>query len=263
MNYVPNVSRLAVAFVAVLAASHVSLLSSRFRNSTVPWMCVQYAWVASVLVGFSWIAILLKAGVLSATPSSAVTRTEQLMLSVVPWCLVCIFALKLCAITVGHLRLHNRTSQVDLPALQRARGRHEQMSTPRATLNVPSGDTLTRKEKIEILFKEYDTLRTEIMTRTNNGYQLSAIAAGAMTWLISRPIDIRFWIASTLAAVVFSLFYVLIMRDINKFAARIRELEGEINALSGADLLEWETHWGGAAAGHLGPAHPKTRQKSH
>jgi len=49
----------------------------------------------------------------------------------------------------------------------------------------------TRMDPIQILFKEYDTLRSEIITRTNCGYQLLALGAGALAWLASRPLNCR------------------------------------------------------------------------
>jgi len=47
-------------------------------------------------------------------------------------------------------------------------------------------------------------------------------------------------------------------RDIVKAAARIRELEKDINVRAGEDLLVWETFWGGAVTGFLGRAKKKT-----
>jgi hypothetical protein len=38
-------------------------------------------------------------------------------------------------------------------------------------------EAFSPKEKVAILFKEYDTLRTEIIGRTAGGYQLIAILA--------------------------------------------------------------------------------------
>jgi hypothetical protein len=43
-------------------------------------------------------------------------------------------------------------------------------------------------------------------------------------------------------------------RDIEKSAARLREIEGTVNATVGEKVLEWETRWGGSVTGYWGSA---------
>ena len=113
---------------------------------------------------------------------------------------------------------------------------------------------------VEVLFKEYDTLRAEIISRTNNAVQLgtafAALGFGILTWSVSRSNITTLQGIITLGGVILALSVVyvilnqwLIQLDINNAAARLRELESEINALCGLELLKWETHWGGAVTG--------------
>ena len=81
-----------------------------------------------------------------------------------------------------------------------------------------------------MLFKEYDALRSSILGRTSNGYQLWGIGAALLAFLMSRPIDVKFWILMGLFGIVFGMFSWTTFRDINKAAERLRELESSINA---------------------------------
>ena len=113
----------------------------------------------------------------------------------------------------------------------------------------PSSPEFGSRDKIGVLFKEYDALRVEIQNRTNHGYQLWGIGAGVLALIVSRPLDLRFWILSGLFLVVFLLASWTSVRDIIKAAKRIRELEDQINHLAGVTLLEWEHRWGSAVTG--------------
>jgi hypothetical protein len=117
-------------------------------------------------------------------------------------------------------------------------------------------------ERIQVLFKEYDALRSSIIGRTSNGYQLWGIGAALLTYLMSRPIDLKFWLLMVLFGLVFGAFSWTTIRDINKAAERLRELESSINGLAGGELLQWETRWGSGVTGYLGRARP-LKQDSH
>lgn len=116
-----------------------------------------------------------------------------------------------------------------------------------------SEETFSPKERIAILFKEYDTLRTEIIGRTAGGYQLIAILAVIFTailaWRSSHGPDDIFWVAIGVFIVAAVLFSWWAHRDINLIARRIREIELAINSLCGDTLLIWETTMGGMAGG--------------
>lgn len=110
------------------------------------------------------------------------------------------------------------------------------------------------KEKIMILFKEYDTLRAEVISRSSGGYQVIAIFGGLfaalLAWGATHPPIAVFWAAVlTLAVgVIFAAFTVF--RDIYVIARRLAEIEKTINHLAGdQQLLIWESNRGSAASG--------------
>ena len=118
-------------------------------------------------------------------------------------------------------------------------------------------DGLNTQGKVQILLHEYASLRTEIFHRTGHLLQLITVGGALFLWLMSRPIDRRFWISLIAAVVVVGLFSWFIHRDIEKAAERLRQLEKDINKRAGEDLLVWETHWGGAVRGYFGKSRPK------
>jgi hypothetical protein len=116
-----------------------------------------------------------------------------------------------------------------------------------------STDTVfSNKEKIQILFKEYETLRAEIVARTSGGFQVLIVGGAVTTWLLARTSNGSFWFlviafTSAFAFIAYSLF-----RDCARIAARLQQLESRINQLAGENLLEWESRWGGLADGRWG-----------
>ena len=117
-------------------------------------------------------------------------------------------------------------------------------------------------DPINILFKEYDALRTEIQNRTNHGFQIGAISAVVLTWLLSRPVDYKFWAILASTSAVFVVAAWMAFRDINKASVRLKELEQEINALAGSPLLQWESYWGSATAGYFSWGPPRKAKTS-
>jgi len=100
-------------------------------------------------------------------------------------------------------------------------------------------------DHIQILFKEYDSLRAEIIARTNVGYQLLGLGAGALAWLLSRPINQVFVFSLVIIGIAMIIFVGVWWRDTYMCSCRIKEIEKEINTLAGAALLKWETGWTG------------------
>jgi hypothetical protein len=117
---------------------------------------------------------------------------------------------------------------------------------------------LDARDWIQILFKEYDTLRAEILARVANAYQLHSIAGGLIGLLLTGVLATAVpWKVITLpigmVVVLWVALWLGLRRVILRCAARLREIEGTINELAGADLLRWETHWGdGGIGGHFG-----------
>jgi hypothetical protein len=108
---------------------------------------------------------------------------------------------------------------------------------------------------IDVLFKEYDTLRAESISRANNGFQVIgvgvALGATLLTWIGSHGLDRTFWLSFGVFIffVCGSLF--VITRDTAWVAFRLRQLESEINNIAGGELLKWETHYGGSLHGWI------------
>ena len=115
-----------------------------------------------------------------------------------------------------------------------------------------------RLERINILLKEYDTLRAEILQRTNAGFALVGVEVAAFTWLLTQCLTrgLRWWqwLILFLLALVFGCAawkgQQFINVQIRRCAVRIWRIERWINYLAGDHLLEWETRWGMGATGH-------------
>ncbi len=126
-----------------------------------------------------------------------------------------------------------------------------------------SSSTFSEKERVVILFKEYDTLRSEAISRTSGGYQLvgilAALAAALLAWLSSHPVDYIRWVAFACFLVIAFCFAFVTYRDINMIAARLREIESEVNqAVGGREILKWESRWGSVSTGWVWRTGPKS-----
>jgi len=101
-------------------------------------------------------------------------------------------------------------------------------------------------EHVEILFKEYDTLRTEIIVRNNSvGHLLAIVAAGltwGVTWMASHP-PVNWQIGACLAVLLLLmiLYFRALYVEISNQAAKLVDLELAINEIAGKTLLTWES----------------------
>jgi hypothetical protein len=106
-------------------------------------------------------------------------------------------------------------------------------------------------EKVRILLAEYSSLRTEIIGRITNLYQVVGFGSVLAALILQQEFQgNKFW----------SLFVVLIAGilisgrflafDMRRSAKRVRELEKEINMRSGEKLLVWESELGGLNASY-------------
>jgi len=116
-------------------------------------------------------------------------------------------------------------------------------------MNEPTNKPFSDEEKVRILLHEYDTLRQEIIQRTNHGFQIYGVGAVFFVWLMNRSFDQRFWIMLCISAIALGRAWRSSVREIRKAAERLQELENIINGLAGADLLVWESHKSGFATG--------------
>jgi len=100
--------------------------------------------------------------------------------------------------------------------------------------------------QIEILFKEYDSLRHEIVARTNQGYQLAAVGvvgvAAIVSWIVSAAPSPATYIAIiSIAALSIYLTSYALNKNVQSLAHRLRQLERLINKQAQQhDLLRWE-----------------------
>ena len=113
--------------------------------------------------------------------------------------------------------------------------------------------TLENKEKIDILLKEYDTLRQEILHRMNNRFLMLGITGSFLAFILLTDTSIiNFSIFGFPARVVIFVFGLLALIFIwvwfgylvGNIARQVSVLECRINEISGEDLLEWETRYG-------------------
>jgi hypothetical protein len=106
--------------------------------------------------------------------------------------------------------------------------------------------------KVEILLHEYDALRSEIVGRTNDGFNLLAVAGGLFGIALSlAPGSCRFWALAVIGLVVFEVARRETFYRIGRAAERLRQIEADINKRVGEEkpLLVWETDWGAADRG--------------
>lgn len=112
----------------------------------------------------------------------------------------------------------------------------------------PVEPPLTRHQKIEILMREYDTLRTETLERISSWFQICGGAGAAVVGILV----IGAAYSAALAAVLLVIFPIPIFVmfrnvdfDMRELGSRIREIENQVNQLAEEDLLAWENHRGG------------------
>lgn len=114
-----------------------------------------------------------------------------------------------------------------------------------------------KAHRLAILLHEYDTLRAEIVARTGVGFQRVAVGAAVLAWLGSSPLTFRLCLWLLSAAAAFGLSVWVNHRDQAKLAARLRQIEAQVDAETGGwYVLQWERLWGSAATGGWGRAKP-------
>lgn len=108
-----------------------------------------------------------------------------------------------------------------------------------------SGPDEDRKLRIDILLKEYDTLRTEILQRGNLrvgaiglfvaiGILFFGESDGAFLWRV---------VAALLVLGAAGVIWIESWYGVGLCAFRLREVENRVNELAGEELLVWESTW--------------------
>jgi hypothetical protein len=106
-------------------------------------------------------------------------------------------------------------------------------------------ETLIEKDKIHILLQEYNSLRSELVSSGNKLFQLFAIAGTLVTWLIARDFErVSFWAALIFVLAGLFVLGLFLLRDTQRAAQRVAEIENEINQRAHENLLKWENKWG-------------------
>lgn len=98
-------------------------------------------------------------------------------------------------------------------------------------------------QKIEILLKEYDTLRTELNERFRQRFQFVTLfgAVGAFALFTNQHFTIYQIVFLALTPIVLCIVWFWIGHLIVKASRRIAQIEAEINSLAKTKLLCWET----------------------
>ena len=124
----------------------------------------------------------------------------------------------------------------------------------------PPPYNLDAKAKIDILLKEYDTLRSEMLQRVNARFAIVGLLGALVAFVLSKfewqpknlPLDLRWLIAALGLAVLLGTWW-RFGTIIRGLAARVSSIEGRVNQLAGEDLLTWETHYGWGRFANIPP----------
>lgn len=126
-------------------------------------------------------------------------------------------------------------------------------------------------ERVKLLLVEHKTLRDEIIARTGHGYQMLSFGATSIavlvTLVLARNSDPGLLTIVLIGVLVLLLVFALwtgfrwSARDIRKAAARLRQIEIDINDRVGEDILVWENLSGAAVTGWWGKSVAFDRSK--
>jgi len=113
------------------------------------------------------------------------------------------------------------------------------MSNNAINHNQESSDKL----RIDILMKEYETLRTEILQRINQRFTWIGLigAVAAYTFFKVEVCTISSVLILTVAIFILGAIWFYPGLLIHQCSSRISEIENQINSLIGDQLLVWET----------------------
>ena len=112
------------------------------------------------------------------------------------------------------------------------------------------------KDKIAIILEEYKTLRQEVLQRTtmlNQIYTGAGAVAAAILGIMIQYGAIAAGIVMLLAGIALVIFATWLIDDaIRVLAARLRQIESEVNAIAEHRLLVWETEYGMEGKNEMG-----------
>ena len=101
---------------------------------------------------------------------------------------------------------------------------------------------MTDQEKIQILLKEYDTLRAEALQRIGHRFAFLSLAGavGGYSFFVTPSLSGYQILVLILSAFVLLGLWFYLGNLIARCAIRIAEIEEEINAMAGQKLLKWQ-----------------------
>lgn len=107
-------------------------------------------------------------------------------------------------------------------------------------------------DKINIVLKEYETLRTEILQRISNRFAFLSLFGAIGAYGLFKAAEISLFQAFVLFFAVIFLFAVWwqLGNVIARCSKRIAEIEKLINEISGEKLLKWESERLGSKTFH-------------
>lgn len=99
------------------------------------------------------------------------------------------------------------------------------------------------KAKVEVMLKEYDSLREEVISRLNNRFNLLGYSGAILTYAVFQGSGITDWrwLCAAGAALALVLVWLWGARKIRELSQRIAWIEKQVNSLYGDSLLAWET----------------------
>ena len=112
---------------------------------------------------------------------------------------------------------------------------------------------MTDFEIIQIMLKEYDTLRTEILKRIGHRFAFMGLSGFIGLYAFFSSKDLTFYQIIILMASAFILacIWLQIGNLIARCSKRIAEIENEINQMCGSTLLRWEHEKRGSKIFHM------------
>ena len=101
---------------------------------------------------------------------------------------------------------------------------------------------MTNQEKIQILMKEYETLRSEMSQRYNHRFQFITILGALIGFALLHRKDLFFTYSLSVVTllIIFIVWYWIGCLIVN-CSERVSEIEKQVNELAGQELLQWET----------------------
>lgn len=111
---------------------------------------------------------------------------------------------------------------------------------------------MDEQTKIQILLKEYDALRAEILQRSNQRFAFLTLfgAIGTYSLFIASSLKSYQIIALIFSAVFLLAVWFRLGILIARCSRRISEIEEEINSMAGQKLLKWESEKIGSKVFH-------------